>query len=290
MANRLIIILPCAHSSLPVPSAPGVLKFLMLSNNPAVLPSHLSEANTCRLPLPDHFKSFSHVNKDTLDTILLNKVVLRDNGHWSLTSDQSKLYDYSRWYAPILFPSANWSGWQMARWQWLEKSPAVIAISCHLLSPYTCPPYPPVATKRLNCVQQMRRCLLSGAPASLEWFGHQETHWLLASVPSWHIWHRLQPLQCLFHIGIGLLIGFGKIYGRKFYVFGVAKMSSFQKVFFFLQNILLGSERENRVFIRSDSRKALSSAVSEISWFAKFVHFCTFQLLVYKVSPERQLT
>ena len=124
-----------------------------------------------------HFKSVSHVNKDTLDTILLSKVVLRDNG-------QSKLYDYSRWYAPILFPSANWSGWQMARWQWLEKSPAVIAITCHLLSPYTCPPYPPVATKRLNCVQQMRRCLLSGAPASLEWFGHQETHWLLASVPT----------------------------------------------------------------------------------------------------------
>ena len=73
-------------------SAPGVLKFLMLSNNPAVLPSHLSEANTCRLPLPDHFKSFSHVNKDTLDTILLSKVVLRDNGHWSLTTVINQSY------------------------------------------------------------------------------------------------------------------------------------------------------------------------------------------------------
>ena len=50
-----------------------------------VLAGHLSGGRTCRLPLPGHFKSFSHVNKDILNTILLSKVVLRDNGHWSLT-------------------------------------------------------------------------------------------------------------------------------------------------------------------------------------------------------------
>ena len=86
--------LPCAHFPLHLafPSAPqwflmlpsAVLPYgLMLPSAPLlclmfpstvlpcgslcspVLPGHLSGAPTCRLPQPGHFKSFSHVNKDT---------------------------------------------------------------------------------------------------------------------------------------------------------------------------------------------------------------------------------
>ena len=64
-------VLPCGFASLQSLMLPNTVLpcgFPRLCS--PVLAGHLSAAPTCRLPLPGHFKFFSHVNKDTLNVVL----------------------------------------------------------------------------------------------------------------------------------------------------------------------------------------------------------------------------